>query len=118
MFDAIFDMCYTCLTMKYIQVSTTTAAESDAESIANALLDHKLAACVQIVGPIQSRYRWQGALEQSEEWLCLVKTREDLYQQVEDAIKNAHPYDVPEVIALPIIAGSVEYLQWLGDETR
>ena len=102
--------------MKHIQISTTTATKSDAVSIANALLDNNLAACIQIIGPIQSHYRWKNIREKAEEWLCLVKTRDDLYTQVEEAIKNNHPYDVPEIIAVPIIGGSAEYLQWLGDE--
>jgi periplasmic divalent cation tolerance protein len=103
---------------KYLQVTTTTESRSDAESIADVLLDQRLAACVQIIGPIQSQYHWKGKREKSEEWLCLVKTRENLYKQVEEAIKNNHPYDVPEIIAVPIIAGSTEYLQWLEDETQ
>jgi periplasmic divalent cation tolerance protein len=101
----------------FIQVITTSGSRSDAESIANVLLDKRLAACVQIAGPIQSHYHWKGNRETSEEWLCLVKTREDLYQQVENAIKHTHPYDVPEIIAVPIIAGSAEYLKWLEKET-
>jgi len=104
--------------MKYIQISTTTEAKSDAESIADALLNQKLAACIQIIGPIQSHYHWKGKQEKSEEWLCLIKTREELYLQVENTIKSIHPYETPEIIAIPIIAGSPEYLKWINSETK
>lgn len=100
-----------------IQVMTTTDKEADAEKIAQALVEQRLAACVQILGPIRSTYRWQGKIESAHEWLCLVKTRRDLYPQVEQAIKAIHPYETPEILALPVIAGNPDYLQWLDDST-
>lgn len=96
-----------------IQVVTTTADEEDAQRIADALIEQRLAACVQVSGPIHSRYRWQGQIESSREWLCTVKTTLALYDRVEAAIRAIHSYDEPEILALPIIAGSDGYLAWL-----
>ncbi len=103
---------------KYLQVVTTTESNENAELIAQALLDQRLAACVQIQGPITSHYWWQGNKEKSQEWQCLIKTSRDLYPQVERGIKTLHPYMTPEIIALPIIEGSPDYLAWLKEEIR
>lgn len=101
-----------------IQIVTTTEKRTDAEKIAGMLIEKRLAACVQIVGPIASAYRWKENIESAEEWQCLIKTRAGLYSEVEAAIKANHPYDVPEIIAFPILRGSREYLTWLDGETR
>jgi periplasmic divalent cation tolerance protein len=100
----------------FIQVTTTTESEEQAKKIADFLVGTKLAACVQIVGPITSIYRWKGKVENAQEWLCLIKTREDFYTDIESAIKEMHSYETPEIIAVPIIKGSKEYLQWLDSE--
>jgi periplasmic divalent cation tolerance protein len=71
---------------------------------------------VQIVGPITSIYRWKGNIETAEEWQCVIKSRKDLYEEIETAIKAIHPYEVPEIIAVPIVAGSGDYLEWLRSE--
>lgn len=97
----------------YIQVITTTANRQDAEKIAGVLIDEKLAGCVQIVGPITSIYRWKGHVETAEEWQCLIKARDDLYEEIEKTIKSIHPYEVPEIIALPLSKVSRDYLEWL-----
>jgi periplasmic divalent cation tolerance protein len=97
----------------YIQVITTTENRQDAERIAGILVDKKLAGCVQIVGPVTSIYRWKGHIETAEEWQCLIKSRQYLYGDVEKAIKSVHPYEVPEIIAVPIVKGSEDYLEWL-----
>ena len=102
----------------FILISTTTENKTDAESIAAVLLAKRLAACVQIIGPIQSRYWWENAIQQSDEFLCLIKTSSDLYQKVEEAILSVHPYDVPEIVALPIIEGSSSYLSWITAVTQ
>ncbi len=99
----------------YIQITTTTETKEEAEKIAQYLVEQKLAACVQITGPIASTYRWKGKVETASEWLCLIKTREDFYSKVEAAIKKLHSYETPEIIAVPIIKGSSEYLSWLDD---
>jgi periplasmic divalent cation tolerance protein len=100
---------------EFIQVLTTVERREEAERIARSLVEKRLAACVQIVGPIASTYRWKGEVETAEEWQCLVKTRRDLYPQVERGIRLLHSYAVPEIIATPIIAGSADYLAWLGE---
>ncbi len=100
-----------------IQVLTTTARRDEAERIASELVDSGLAACVQIVGPITSTYRWRGKIERQEEWQCWAKTRGELFDRVEAAIRRIHPYEVPEIIAVPIVAGSAGYLSWLDAET-
>jgi periplasmic divalent cation tolerance protein len=101
---------------EYIQVLTTTATRKDAQAIADALVENHLAGCVQIVGPIVSTFRWQGAIERTDEWLCLIKTEKRLYPILEQFIKTQHTYDTPEIIAIPIVAGSQSYLQWLSRE--
>lgn len=100
---------------EYVQVLTTAGSAEEAESIATALLEQKLAACVQTVGPIASRYRWQGKLERGEEWQCLAKTEAGLYGQVEEAIRAIHSYEEPEILAIPILAGSASYLDWISE---
>lgn len=101
--------------MAYIQVITTTETKEQAEAIARRLLDDKLAACVQIAGGIESIYSWKGKIERSCEYLCLIKTREDLFSGVSAVIKTLHSYEVPEIIAVPIIGGGKEYVAWLAD---
>lgn len=101
---------------RYIQISTTVAKRSDAERIAKILVDKKLSACTQIVGPITSVYRWKGKVEKSKEWLCLIKTTRQRYRAVEKTLKEIHPYGLPEIIAVPIIEGSLEYFRWIESE--
>lgn len=100
----------------YIQITTTTDKKEVAERIAFRLVEEKIAACVQIVGPITSIYRWKGNIERAEEWQCIIKSREGLYQEIEHVIKSVHPYELPEIIAIPIVVGSGEYLEWLRGE--
>ena len=101
----------------YVQVVTTTARRGEAETIAKALVGRRLAACVQIGGPITSIYRWKGSVEASEEWTCTAKTRQDLFSKVEAAIRELHPYETPEIIAVPIVTGHQAYLDWIEQET-
>ena len=103
---------------EYLQVLTTVGSKGEAERIASLLVERRLAACVQVAGPIVSRYRWQGAIEEAEEWQCLAKTEAALYEELEAAIRDAHSYDEPEIVATPIVAGSDGYLQWVSDEVR
>jgi len=103
---------------EYIQVITTTERREDAQKIADTLVEKRLAGCVQILGPITSTYRWKGNVETAEEWLVTIKTRKNLYSQVEEAIKATHPYETPEIIAVPITTGSREYLEWLNSELK
>ncbi|HXH10892.1 MAG TPA: divalent-cation tolerance protein CutA [Alphaproteobacteria bacterium] len=106
------------MTEDYIQVLTATASRDDAQRIATALVELRLAACVQVIGPIASTYWWQGRVEQTEEWLCLIKSRRALYTGLEQAIRARHPYETPEIIAMPVVAGSPPYLHWLSQEVR
>jgi periplasmic divalent cation tolerance protein len=99
-----------------IQVLTTVAKREDGQRIATALVQQRLAACVQVSGPLTSCYRWQGQLETADEWLCAIKTTERAYAAVEAAIHRLHDYDEPEIVAVPIVAGSRGYLDWLARE--
>lgn len=99
---------------EYVQVLTTVGSEEEAERISSLLVDRRLAACVQIVGPIRSRYRWKGEVEEESEWQCLAKTEASLYGEVEEAIRAAHSYEEPEIIAIPVLAGSGGYLEWIS----
>jgi periplasmic divalent cation tolerance protein len=101
----------------YIQIVTTTEHQEDAERIARALVEQRLAACVQVAGPITSIYRWHGQIETAREWQCWAKTRRELYDEIEQAIRRLHPYEVPEILAMPVLAGSADYLGWLEQET-
>jgi periplasmic divalent cation tolerance protein len=97
----------------YIEVVTTIEGKADAERIARALVEARLAACVQIRGPIISRFHWKGAIDTAEEWQCVAKSREDLFAQIDEAIRVIHPYEVAEILAVPIAAASKAYLDWL-----
>jgi periplasmic divalent cation tolerance protein len=103
---------------QYIQVLTTTEKMEDAEKIAQALVEKRLAACVQIAGPIASIYRWRGKIERAQEFQCWIKTRVGLFPKVEAAIRQLHSYEVPEILAVPILAGGKDYLAWLDGSTE
>ena len=98
-----------------LQVSCTIDSEAGARELAAALVEDRLAACVQVVGPVQSTYRWEGAVETSTEWLLLMKTSRERFAALRDAIVARHPFDVPEVVAVPIEDGLAAYLRWIGD---
>ena len=103
------------MTDKIVIYSTCGSAE-EAERISSLLIERKLAACVTVITPVKSYYRWQGKVEKSDEWLLMIKTSQALFEAVSAAIQKAHSYEVPEVIAVPIAAGSAAYLSWLGSE--
>lgn len=101
-----------------IVVLITAPSEEVGRGIAQALLDNKLAACVNIVAPINSLYLWQGDINDDEEVLLIVKSRAELFEQgLIPTVKEVHPYDVPEIIALPILLGDQDYLDWIEAET-
>lgn len=100
----------------YVQVLTTIDDEAKAAEIARVLVEERLAACVQVLGPMTSTYRWKGQLETSREWLLAAKTRRDRYDEVETAIRRVHSYEVPEIIAVPVVAGARDYLAWLDGQ--
>jgi len=101
----------------YIQVFTTVEKRRDADRMASVVVNQRVAACAQVVGPIRSTYWWKGKVEEAEEWLLMMKTRRGLFSSLEKEIKALHPYEVPEIIALPIVAGSASYLEWIKEET-
>lgn len=101
----------------FIQVNTTIDTQEGAKKIADTLIGKRLAACVQLSGPITSTYWWQGQIETAQEWICTAKTRQDLYDAVEQAIRSVHSYAEPEILATPILAGSHGYLNWIVEET-
>ena len=103
---------------EYIQVITTTEKKEDAEKITGVLIEKRLAGCVQIIGPVASTYWWKNNIEKAEEWLCFIKSRRNLYKKIEDCIKEIHPYETPEIICLPILEGSKDYLKWLDGELQ
>ena len=88
-----------------------------ARKLARALVEQRLAACVNILPGVQSVYTWQGQVEEGGESLLLIKTRAALYPQVEDLVRREHPYEVPELVALDLVGGLPAYLQWLGEST-
>jgi periplasmic divalent cation tolerance protein len=100
------------------QVATTTGTREIAERIAVELVDLRLAACVQVSGPIASTYRWQGQIENSEEWLCTAKTSPAHVAGIQDVLKRLHPYEVPELVATPVVGGSEAYLQWVAEQLK
>lgn len=98
----------------FILALVTTANKQEAEKIAKTLLDKKLVACANILGPILSLFRWSGKLEEVEEYLILLKSHKDLTEKLAETVKNLHSYEVPEIIFLPIAGGSESYLNWLA----
>ncbi|MBS1226950.1 MAG: divalent cation tolerance protein [Proteobacteria bacterium] len=104
--------------MKMLLVLTTLPDLASAQALASLLVDERLAACVNILAPCQSIYRWQGAVERTDEVPVLIKTSEARYAALEAAIVAQHPYQTPEIIALPVGRGLPAYLAWIGAETR
>ena len=96
-------------------VFSTVGSKEEASKIANALVDRRLAACVNIVPQIESVYRWKDKIETAEEWLLLIKTTADQFEAVRDAIKELHSYELPECVAIAVEGGSKEYLKWIED---
>ncbi|MFN2317676.1 MAG: divalent-cation tolerance protein CutA [Gemmatimonadales bacterium] len=100
-----------------VQLQTTLDSEAAASRIADTLVAEQLAACVQVIGPVRSTYRWQGALERADEWLCLIKTTEAALTALLPRLKELHPYDTPEIIVIPVIGGDPAYLLWVKEGT-
>jgi periplasmic divalent cation tolerance protein len=97
-----------------IVITTTSDDKNELEMIAKKLIGDRLAACCQIIGPITSIYRWKDDIEQTTEWMCLIKTKEEQFENVEAAIKEIHHYDQPEIISTKIDKGSSGYLEWIS----
>ena len=101
--------------MTYILVMITTSSREEAEKIAKALLEKKLIACANIFGPASSRFWWQGKIDEAEEYVVFMKTEEALFEEVAKHVKRLHSYEIPEIIALPIIKGFKPYLEWISN---
>src|SRR5262245_57850621 len=101
---------------EFILVLTNTNSLAEAQAIADAAVTAHLAAAVQIIGPVQSTYRWHGQIEIAEEWICLLKTNQDRYLEVERTIRAIHSYELPGIRAIPVAVGSDLYLCWLGGQ--
>lgn len=99
-----------------IVVLSTCATADEAEKIARGLIDARLAACVSVLPGARSFYRWQGAVENAAEWLLLIKTSRERFESVRLELEKLHSYEVPEIIALPIVDGAANYLNWLDTE--
>lgn len=100
---------------EYIVVFVTVASRKEAKQISRKILEKKLAACVNIISSISSQYWWKGKIDSSKEFLLIIKTKKELFSKLKDSIKKVHSYTVPEIIALPIVSGNVEYLNWIDE---
>ena len=103
---------------EFIVVLLTCGSEEEARRIANALVEEHLAACVTLVSPIRSIYRWEGKIWDEKEWLLIIKTQKKRFQELEKKVKSLHSYSVPEIISLPIVEGSLPYLKWIRENTK
>jgi len=101
-----------------MEIVTTTGTREDAERIASVLVEGRLAACVQVSGPVTSTYWWQGRVETAEEWRCSAKTLGENYGAVERAITGIHPYEVPQILAFPVVAALPSYAAWVEETVR
>lgn len=102
----------------YIVIFVTTKDKAQASKIAKALLEAKLIACANIIKGVSSMFWWQGKVDQAQETLLILKTKANLFKKVEAKVKSLHSYEVPEIIALPIVAGSSAYLKWIDGSVR
>jgi periplasmic divalent cation tolerance protein len=104
--------------VEIVQVQFTVGDERQGSALVTALLKARLIACGQLVGPITSRYWWKGKLEEATEWICLTKTTLANVDEITSVIRQHHPNEVPEIIALPVVAGLDDYLAWVAAEVR
>jgi periplasmic divalent cation tolerance protein len=100
-----------------LHITTTADKKEVAERIGKSLVEKRLASCAQIMGPIKSIYWWKGKVEEAEEWLCVIKSRGSLYEEVEREIRRLHTYELPEIVAIRIDGALPAYMQWILDET-
>ena len=103
------------MTDKIVVLSTASSA-AEAETIARRLVEERLAACVNVVTGVRSFYRWKGKIEDSPEWLLVIKSSRGRFEELRAALEKLHSYDVPEVIALPVVEGTKNYLHWMEGE--
>jgi periplasmic divalent cation tolerance protein len=101
-----------------IVVLVMCGSEEEALKIANVLVEEHLAACVNVISPIRSIYRWEGKIWDEREWLLIIKTQKQIFGELEKKVKSLHSYSVPEIIGLPIIEGASSYLKWIEEVTE
>jgi periplasmic divalent cation tolerance protein len=101
-----------------IVILVTAGSLRESKKIARRLVEQRLAACVNILPPIQSLYRWKGKLNEDREFLMLIKSSRELFEEIKAAVLTLHSYTTPEIICLPIVDGSADYLQWITDSTE
>jgi periplasmic divalent cation tolerance protein len=104
--------------MDHVQVATTTETREEADRLVRSAVEHRLAACAQVVGPVTSTYWWNGQVETAAEWQCLLKTTAARLDELRAHLESEHSYETPEIIATPIVGGSAAYLDWIERETR
>jgi periplasmic divalent cation tolerance protein len=102
---------------EFIVVFVTCGSEEEALKIAHSLVEERLAACANLVSPVRSIYRWEGKIWDEKEWILIIKTQKERFEELERKVKSLHSYSVPEIIGLPIVEGSSSYLNWLLEET-
>lgn len=100
-----------------MQVVTTAETRTEAERLGRSAVERRLAACAQVVGPITSTYWWDGSVQSSTEWQCVLKTTKARFDELRAHLETEHTYDTPEIVATPIVAGAADYLDWLARET-
>ncbi len=105
------------MTDKIVALCTCGSSE-EATSLARALVERRLAACVSVVPGMHSTYRWKGAVEEASEWLLLIKTNRSQFEKLEAAVRELHSYELPELIALPVVAGLEAYLRWVDEALK
>jgi periplasmic divalent cation tolerance protein len=101
-----------------IVVLVTCGTEDEAVEIAHALVEERLAACVNLISPVRSIYRWEGKIWDEKEWMLIIKTQKRRFEELEKKVKSLHSYSVPEIIALPVVEGFASYLKWLEENTE
>ncbi|MEM3267785.1 MAG: divalent-cation tolerance protein CutA, partial [Conexivisphaerales archaeon] len=102
----------------FIEVTTTVSTEEEAYKMTRSIVENRLAACGQVIGPIASIYWWQGSIEKGKEWLCVFKTSKDSYDHLEKAIKDLHSYKVPQILSFEIREGYKDYLKWVNSSIK
>ena len=103
---------------EYVVVFVTTGSAEEAAHLARVLVEDGLAACGNLLGPVRSIYRWKGKAKDESETLLMLKTRASLFEPLKERVLELHSYDVPEVVALPLVAGHEDYLDWIDSSTR
>src|SRR4030043_56526 len=104
--------------LEFIVVFVTCGSEEEALKIAHSLVEERLAACVNLISPVRSIYRWEGKIWDEKEWILFIKTQKERFEELERKVKSLHSYSVPEIVGIPIIEGASSYLEWLTEMTR